>query len=72
MSNVILIKNSGVNMTPEMLLDKANDMVEDMDGVLLVWYKSGTQRSQLQYLTSTLTVQDANWLIDQIKAVLHK
>jgi len=58
--------------TPQMLLDKAKTVVDDMDGVLLVYYKEGTQRSVVEYLTSNLTVQDANWFLDQIKAILHK
>jgi hypothetical protein len=72
MSNVIPLKNSGGMFTPQMLLDKAKTVVDDMDGVLLVYYKEGTQRSVVEYLTSNLTVQDANWFLDQIKAILHK
>ena len=71
MSNVVPLNKSSSCVTAEMLLDKAKMHVDNMDGVLLVWYEKGTAKSNLQYLISSLTPQDVNWFVDEIKTLLH-
>lgn len=71
MSNVTPIRNNSALITPKMLLDTAESLADTMDGVLLVWYEQGTRRSSVQYLTSNLTPQDANWFLDEVKRLLH-
>ncbi len=71
MGDVVPITNNSGLLTTKMLLDNASSLSDSMDGVLLVWYEAGTQRSMVHYLTSNLTVQDANWFIDQVKRILH-
>lgn len=71
MTNVIPLNKSSGCMTAQMLLDNAKSRVDNMDGVLLVWYEKGTGRSNLEYLISNLTAQDVNWFLDEVKALLH-
>lgn len=71
MNNVIPLNGSSGCVSPQMLLDNAKNRVDNMDGVLLVWYEKGTGRSNLQYLISNLTPQDVNWFLDEIKTLLH-
>ena len=71
MSDVTPLRNSSGNVTAQMLLDKAQTLVDTMDGALLVWYEQGSGREQVRYLTSNLTTKDANWFIDEIKTLLH-